>query len=107
MSFFIDHKLIEPKVLFPGISASIVHSDSITISRVHLEDGTVLPEHHHPHEQWTHVISGELELTVGGETQLMLPGHTAWIPSDTPHSGRVIRECIVLDIFNPPREDLK
>lgn len=107
MKYFIDHNKLPHKDLFPGIRASIVHSENITASRVSLEKDAVLPEHSHPHEQWTHIISGELELTVGDETKILNAGMTAAIPSDVPHSGKAISACEVIDIFNPPRNDLK
>jgi glyoxylate utilization-related uncharacterized protein len=43
--------------------------------------GAVVPEHQHHHEQWTHLIEGEMELTINGETQVLLPGIAAHIPS--------------------------
>ena len=107
MKNFLSHHEMEPRQLFPGISATLAHSDNITISRVELEAGAPLPEHSHPHEQWTHVISGELELTVGDETRRMVAGMTAWIPSNVSHQGKAISHCLVLDIFNPSRTDLK
>ena len=107
MEYFIDHNALPKRELFPGISATIVHSEKITASRVSLAEGAILPEHSHPNEQWTHIISGELELTVGGETRALKPGMTAFIPSNVPHSGKTLRACEVIDIFNPSRTDLK
>jgi len=107
MEYFIDHNELPKRELFPGISATIVHSEQITASRVSLDKGAILPEHSHPNEQWTHIISGELELKVGGETRILTPGMTAFIPSNVPHSGKASVACEVIDIFNPARTDLK
>ena len=70
-----------------------------------IDDGTLLPEHSHPHEQWLNLIEGELELTVGGETRVIHPGITVYIPSNIPHSGKALTECKVIDVFTPVRED--
>jgi quercetin dioxygenase-like cupin family protein len=107
MKYLIDYNTLEKKVLFPGITASIAHADNFTLTRVTLEEGAHLPEHSHPHQQWTHVLSGELEMEVEGEILLLGPGMTATIPSNAKHSGYARTECIVIDVFNPTREDLK
>ena len=65
----------------------------------------MLPEHSHIHEQWTHLIKGELEFDIRGEKQLLTPGKTAFIPSSLPHSAKAITGCKVIDCFLPVRED--
>jgi quercetin dioxygenase-like cupin family protein len=105
--YFSDHKDITIRQLFPGIQASILHTDQLTASLVSLDAGADLPEHSHPHEQLTHIIEGELEMTVGNETTILKPGMTATIPSNVAHSGRAVSDCKVIDIFNPPRTDLQ
>ena len=42
-----------------------------TLSVVDMEPGSVIEEHSHPHEQVGHVISGEIEITIGGELRLL------------------------------------
>ena len=91
--------------IWDGINGALFHSDKLTIGHMIIDKGTPLPEHQHPHEQWLNLIEGELELTVGGETKILLPGMGAYIPSNTPHSGKAITECKVIDVFYPVRED--
>ena len=51
-------------------------------------------------------MEGKLELTVGGKTMVMTKGDVAVIPSNVPHSGRVIDEfTVAVDAWNPIRED--
>lgn len=107
MSYFINYNSLPEKSLFPGIEAKIAHSDVLTCTHVTLKAGAVLPEHQHLHEQWCHVIEGTLTMTINGETVEMTPGITAKIPSNTPHEAVAKTRCIVIDIFNPAREDLK
>ncbi|MEM7660178.1 MAG: cupin domain-containing protein, partial [Bacteroidota bacterium] len=83
------------------------HTERMTIASWHIEAGAVLPEHQHPHEQVAYLTKGELELTVGGKTQRLVPGKVAVIPGNTPHSGRAITACEVLDVFQPVREDYR
>jgi quercetin dioxygenase-like cupin family protein len=66
-----------------------------------------LPSHAHPHEQLTTVLSGELELTVGGEVRVLRAGMVAFIPGGVPHSARALTACEVMDVFHPVRDDYR
>ena len=104
---FIDLNDIEEKMLIPGFRAHTVHSESVTLVDWAVEKGAKLPEHSHPHEQITTMITGQFEMTVGGETQVLGSGSVAVIPSDTVHSGRALSDCHIIDIFHPVREDYR
>lgn len=91
--------------IFEGISGSFAHSSQSTFGYVTLEKGVRAPEHNHIHEQWTHVLSGELEFTLGSEVMKLTSGMSAFIPSNVPHSAYAITECKVMDCFAPARED--
>ncbi len=106
MSHFIKFSDQKEKILFPGITARITHSDQVTITRVSLEKGAVLPEHQHINEQWSTLIEGELEMEVDGERQVVREGMTVFIPSDAPHSAIARTHCVVIDMFVPKRNDL-
>lgn len=102
---FIDFNKKTRIKIFEGVTGAFYHSDQSTMGHVTLEKGTVIPEHHHIHEQWTHVLDGEMELTVNCETRLLTSGMSAYMPSDMPHAARAITECKVIDCFSPVRED--
>ena len=104
---FIDYNSIPHLKLMNGIHGALFHSEQLTFGHLVLEEGAVLPEHHHVHEQWTHVMEGRLEFTLDGETQIMTPGISVFIPSDVVHSARALTACKVLDAFLPVREDFK
>lgn len=72
-----------------------------------VEAGHSMPEHSHRHEQVAHVLSGEFELTVNGETQTIRPGIVAVIPPHIKHGGRAVTDCSLLDVFHPEREEYK
>jgi len=93
--------------LVPGYVGRYAHSDKVTVGRVDIEAGAVLPEHSHPHEQWTAVLSGSLELTVAGHTQVLTPGVLLYIAPGEPHSARALSACQVMDIFHPARDDYR
>ena len=91
--------------IWDGIVGPIAYSDKILFAYLHIDEGSILPVHQHPHEQWSHLIEGSFEFNVDGDIQLMSPGMSVHIPSDTPHSGKALAKSIFLDCFCPVRED--
>ena len=84
-----------------------MHSENVTIAHWRLLAGHVLPEHSHPHEQVTNVLSGRVALTVDGETQILEAGCVVVIPPHAEHSARPEVDTRVIDVFCPVREDYK
>lgn len=107
MSVFIKLADIPEKEIVPGFFGKMIHTDGVTVAHFRILAGSILPEHHHIHEQVTNVISGELEMTIGGETHVCKAGESAAIPSNVVHSGRALTDCYVVDIFRPARDDYK
>lgn len=93
--------------LIPGFNASLHHSEELTFGRVKIAAGAELPEHAHPHEQFTLILSGKLEFRIGGAQAILGPGMVAHMPPNVPHSAKAIEDCVVFDCFRPVREDLK
>lgn len=104
---FISLNDIPVQQIIPGFYARLVHTGSLTIGYFDIKAGSMLPEHSHIHEQVSNVLSGEFEMTINGEFHILSPGQVAVIPSNVPHSGRAITDCIIMDVFNPEREDYK
>jgi len=102
---FADYADVPPRDIVPGFHGRYVHSEHITQGRVDIDSGAILPEHSHPHEQWTTVLTGTLELTVAGVVQVLRAGQVLYIPPHAPHSGRALTPCQVLDVFHPVRQD--
>ncbi|MFI5336357.1 MAG: cupin domain-containing protein [Opitutales bacterium] len=96
------------KELFNGtIRGHYAHLERLTFGEVDLATNTVVPVHQHPHEQVTYVISGRFKFTVGADTAVLEAGQAALIPADTPHGGRTLTACRVIDVFSPVREDYR
>lgn len=104
---FINLDDIEDKELIEGASAKFIHTDGMTFAIWTFKKGTELPAHSHFHEQITKRLSGDFELTVDGETIIFGDNNIAVIPPNTIHSGRAISDCVMMDIFNPVREDYR
>lgn len=102
---FINYNAKRKVKIWDGIYAQIQHSEKLTCAHITIEAGVILPEHHHVHEQWSHLLEGEVEFTVGGITHILKAGETAFIPSNVPHSGKTLTRCKLIDVFTPIRED--
>jgi quercetin dioxygenase-like cupin family protein len=100
-------KDINPKELVPGITGYYAHGKSLTFGYVEIKAGADLPEHHHPHEQITFIIEGQLDMTIGGKFCPLTAGMYHVIPSNVPHSAIAKTDCKAIDVFNPVREEYK
>jgi len=94
-------------ILDGTIRGHYAHLDEMTIGEVLLDQHAIVPMHEHPHEQFTYVIDGRFEFTVGSETRVLEPGMAVLIPGGVTHGGRTLTACRVIDIFSPPREDYR
>ncbi len=92
--------------LFPGALSGIIAGERLMLSFLVLEQGGVVPEHSHPHEQAGLMLEGRLKFKVGDEERLMEPGDAFLVPPNVVHAGEVVEgPARVLDIFSPIRED--
>jgi quercetin dioxygenase-like cupin family protein len=51
------------------------------------------------------MLEGKLEMQIGNETVILEPGMIQVIPSNTPHGAIAHTDCVLVDVFNPVRED--
>lgn len=104
---FLELKNIESREPIPGCHVRFVHSDNMSFAYWNLDLGAVIPNHSHPHEQVGTIISGVIEVTVGGEKKTLGPGDLVTVPSNVEHSVITIEPAYVIDVFYPVREDYK
>ena len=69
------------------------------------EQGAVGTLHSHPHTQITYVVSGRFSFTIDGETREVGPGDTMLKRDGVIHGCVCLEAGVLLDIFNPMRED--
>ena len=101
---FLNTDDIEPKEPLPGWQGRFFNSETMTFGYYNTQKGAVLHEHAHPNEETWHVIAGELEITVEGETKLVSAGGVAIVPPNALHAVRVISEGRVIVVDHPKRE---
>lgn len=104
-SGFIDLASVAPISPVPGCRLRTPYGENLMLSYLEMEDGAVVPLHHHPHEQGGVLLKGRLELTIGEETRIVEAGSLFLIPPNVPHRAVAIGPAVVLDVFSPVRED--
>jgi quercetin dioxygenase-like cupin family protein len=98
-------KEVQERELVPGGKVKFVHSDAMTLAFWTFKAGSHLPEHAHPHEQILTVMEGSVEFTIDGETESIEAPASIIIPPNAVHSGTCRTDCLLIDAFNPKRED--
>ena len=103
---FIDTKNLTAVERLPGWRGRYFDSPSMTFAHYEFDAGSSIHEHFHPQEEVYEVIEGELELTISGVTQRLVPGNVGIVPSNAPHSVKAITggKLIVVDypLRTPP-----
>lgn len=90
----------------PGVTRRILnYCDEMMMCEITFEKGARGNLHAHPHIQMSYVGAGSFEFTVGNETKIVKKGDSVLIPSDTTHGVLCLEDGILVDIFNPKRED--
>ena len=90
------------------ISRRLITGERVMLALVELQNGCVVPQHAHMHEQVTYVLEGCLRLTVGDDAAVsydLCGGEVIHLPSNVPHGAVALEDTRVLDVFSPPRED--
>jgi quercetin dioxygenase-like cupin family protein len=86
----------------PGIRGSTIVSHDLTVTLYRYAPGSCWEEHHHPEDQLTIVLEGEIVFTTGGEELRLGPGAQVLIPGDIPHSAAAgPAEVVTLNIWRP------
>jgi quercetin dioxygenase-like cupin family protein len=89
-----------------GIERQMVVGERIMIVRFRFVPFLVTPEHTHPHEQMSLVVSGRVRFFIEGKERIASPGDVLHFPPNCLHGATMMDEEVVLiDIFSPIRED--
>lgn len=104
---FVTLSSLPAKNIFPGATGRYVHTEKMTLGEIDLAADVVVPLHAHPHDQFSYVLAGRVEFTVGAETRELSVGDCAVIPGGVKHGCRTLTACRLLDTFAPVREDYR
>jgi quercetin dioxygenase-like cupin family protein len=87
------------------VTRQVIHAQHITIARIGLAEGALVPTHAHVNEQVLNMISGRLKVVLDGVERVLHGGQTLVIPPNVPHSVEALEDTVAVDIFSPVRED--
>ncbi|HZR91293.1 MAG TPA: cupin domain-containing protein [Gaiellaceae bacterium] len=91
--------------LSPTIGRQTIHTGSMTLARLTLRKGALVPRHEHENEQIATVLAGRLRFAVGDEELVVAAGESVPLAPNVPHEVEALEDSVVLDVFSPVRED--
>ena len=83
----------------------MLNGDAMTLARITLASGAVVPRHAHENEQIATVLSGRVRFRLGGEERVVKALASLLIAGGVPHEVEALEDSVVLDAFAPRRED--
>ena len=87
------------------ITRRAIHTENLTVARIHLQKGALVPLHHHVSEQITTVESGRLSCRVEGREIVLEAGEMLVFAANIPHEVEALEDSLATDVFAPRRED--
>lgn len=97
---------IDAEVCGAGVERKILaYADEMMCVENHFKKGAVGALHHHPHTQITYVVSGKFEFEIDGVKKVVSAGDALLKRNSVEHGCVCLEEGILLDIFNPMREE--
>ena len=82
----------------PGERMNVLHWN--------MKDGSVVPLHEHPHEQFGYIIKGGFKMNIGYSEAQLGEGDSYFVPPNTTHMFTAVGETEAIDVFNPVKEDI-
>jgi quercetin dioxygenase-like cupin family protein len=96
---------IAPEQITSHISRRFITGDGVTIAHFALTKDGVVPRHSHPNEQISYVLSGKLRYQFDDQTFVVGASELLQIPSNAAHEVTALEDSIVVDVFDPIRQD--
>lgn len=81
------------------------YNEDIMLVKVAFVKGGIGATHKHPHLQISYITSGIFEITINGEMKTLKVGDVYFVPSDVLHGAVCLEDGVLIDVFNPMRED--
>ena len=91
--------------LNPLATRQVLHTDTMTVSRLKLAKGAEVARHHHLNEQISTVARGVLRFEFDDNTVHLRQGESLVIPPHVPHAVWAEEDTDVTDVFSPRRDD--
>lgn len=103
---FVESNNIAWQELGGGVKRKILSYDkNLMMVRVEFEKGAIGALHHHPHIQMSLVERGSFEVEIDGIKKVLHSGDVFYVHSNLVHGVVCLEEGVLIDVFNPMRED--
>ena len=86
---------------------TMLWGNSMLLAEIFIEEGGVVPLHHHPYEQIGYCIDGTFDFDIGEETHHIETGASWVVPSNVPHKAVATSKCFLIEVWSPDRDDYK
>ena len=97
---------VEWEEVAPGMKRKIMaHDERLMLVKVEFEKNGVGALHQHPHTQITYVERGLFEVEINGEKKVLGSGDVFYVPPNAIHGAVCLEAGVLIDVFNPMRED--
>ncbi len=102
--------LINEEIPLEGVEKGIKRkmlgfNNDLMMVKIFFEKGAVGAIHSHPHSQTSYIEKGKFEVNIGDEMKVLNEGDGFYIPPNIEHGVKALKPGILLDVFNPYRED--
>ncbi len=81
------------------------YTNELMLVKVAFKQGGIGTIHQHSHLQISYVARGVFEVTIGDQTRNLKEGDVYFVPSNVLHGAVCLEEGLLIDVFNPMRED--
>lgn len=96
---------VEKEQLNPLFARQVIHGETVTMARVFLAKGCLVPRHSHVNEQLSLIEKGSLKFVFDDREVVVKAGEVLQIPPNVPHAALAEEDCEGIDFFAPVRED--
>jgi len=81
------------------------YNEALMLVKVAFEKGGIGALHKHPHLQISYIASGTFSVTIDGQMKKLKEGDVYFVPSDVLHGAVCLEDGVLIDVFNPMRDD--
>jgi len=75
------------------VSRTVLSKDAGSVTLFAFDVGEGLSEHTTPYDALVHILEGEMDITISGETTRVTPGEIITLPANEPHALDAPHRC--------------
>jgi quercetin dioxygenase-like cupin family protein len=87
------------------LARQAIHGEGMTVARLEMSSGCLVPQHSHHNEQISMVEKGRVKFTVSGNDVILSAGDVLHILPNLVHSAEALEDSVAVELFCPRRDD--